>query len=208
MTTYKAEMTGKRFGKILVISENAERNKNGHITYKCKCDCGVEKNILGSSLRSGSTKSCGCLQRHTARKHGMDGTPEYKAWSSMKQRCYNPKSSRYDRYGGRGIKVCDRWLNSFESFFDDMGKRPKGFSIERVDCDGDYEPSNCIWASAKTQAVNRSTSIFVKDDGQLKTVEQMAEKWGLTYSGAGKKVRRLYAKNNMGIMIKIKEADL
>ena len=208
MKTAKIDLTGRVFGDITVISENKERNKNGHITYKCRCECGVEKDILGSSLRYGKTRSCGCLQKKKARKHGMDGTPEYTAWSSMKQRCYNKKSDRYERYGGRGIKVCQRWLDGFEFFFADMGERPNGFSIERIDLDGDYEPKNCTWADAKTQALNRSTSIKINDNGVLKTVEQMAIKWGLSCSGARKRIARLYKKNKDSVMILIKEADL
>ena len=205
MTTSKIDLTGQKFGLISVISENKQRNKNGHITYACKCECGVEKDILGSSLRSGSTKSCGCLQKRAATKHGMDGSPEYKAWQSMKQRCYNKNNQRYERYGGRGIKVCNRWLNSFENFFNDMGERPAGFSIERVDFNGNYEPSNCIWASAKSQAINRSTSLMVMDEGGIKTVEQMAGKWGLTLSGARKRIKRLYSISESNVMVK-KEA--
>lgn len=91
----------------------------------------------------------------SARKHGYSGTRLYKVWVMMKQRCYNPKNFKYPIYGGRGIKVCDRWLNSFEAFLEDMGERPEGLQVDRIDNDGDYEPGNCRWSTAKEQANNR-----------------------------------------------------
>ena len=149
-------MAGKRFGR-LVILERAGKNKHQHILWKCICDCNTNTTVSGISLRSGNTKSCGCLSRDTARvmntKHGMSGAQEYNTWDSMVQRCNNPKNTNYAKYGGSGIKVCARWLK-FENFFEDMGKRPEAKTLDRINPHGDYNISNCRWASYTTQSRN------------------------------------------------------
>ena len=202
----KVKMVGSVFGRIKVLEENKERNKNGHITYKCLCECGNKKDILGSSLRSGLTQSCGCLQKEKVKTHGMDGTKSYRSWVSMKSRCYNANNQRYFRYGERGIKVCDRWLHSFSNFLNDMGNPKSGQSIERLDNDGDYEPNNCIWASPKQQARNRSTTVKALHNGKEMHIEEFSKEIGLTQSGARKRLNRLYTKNTNGIFVK--EEDL
>lgn len=153
----KIPMVGKKFGRLIVIEE-AGYDKRDKPLWKCVCDCGRIKIILGESLRSGTTKSCG---HHRVgggsggqSSHGMSKTPEYHAWASMLQRCRNPKSAEYYRYGGRGIIVCEEWYD-FVAFYNDMGKRPNGLTLERIDNNKGYDKNNCVWTTRIKQARNR-----------------------------------------------------
>lgn len=197
-------MIGDTYGELLIIEEIEERDKNNHVLYRCKCSCGTEKIILGRSLRSGRSSSCGCMASIKKTKHNMNRTTEYKTWSSLKQRCYNKNDSKYKDWGGRGIKVCDRWINSFENFFEDMGYKPsKSHSIERINNDGDYEPSNCIWADKKTQARNRRSSTKILHENKIIDIFLFSEKMNLSVSGARKRIWRNY-KLTDGIYVKYK----
>lgn len=148
---------GDVYGRLLVVAETAER-KHDERVFLCRCECGAEKAVKGSYLRNGTTKSCGCLHREgTHRTHGHTAgcdSPTYRTWLSMRSRCKYPSSANYKWYGGRGITVCDRW-HAFENFLSDMGERPEGMTLDRIDPDGDYEPSNCRWATAKEQRSNQ-----------------------------------------------------
>lgn len=125
----------------------------------CQCECGTIKKILLHNLLHSKTKSCGCLALEIRIKHGLIGTTDHNIWSNMKQRCTNKKNTNYRFYGARGIKVCDRWLNSFINFTLDMGPRPsKEFTLDRIDNNGNYEPSNCRWATWKQQVENKRTT--------------------------------------------------
>ena len=153
---------GRRYGRLVVLAYAGTVGRRNTV-WTCRCDCGVVKDIYTISLHGGTTKSCGCLrvERMTthgeaARGNGKDRTSkEYRAWISMKVRCCNPASTFYSYYGGRGITICDRWLNSFENFFSDMGVRPQNCTLDRVDTNEGYTASNCRWATWQTQARNK-----------------------------------------------------
>lgn len=129
------------------------------------------------NLTRGLTQSCGCIraERSWQKKHGMKGTQTYIVWKHMRMRCRNPNNADWPRYGGRGIKVCDRW-NSFNNFLADMGERPPGMSIERIDVNGDYEPANCCWATMQEQARNKRCNSGVVHDGVWRTWAEWAER--------------------------------
>ena len=148
------DIKGQRFGVLTVIGL-ADRKR-----WECRCDCGSVRLVLGQSLRRGATKSCGCqIRLHGILAKGQDlrsKTREYQIWRSMRDRCYTPSQTSFQKYGARGIAVCDRWLNSFDAFLSDMGPRPSPkHSIERRDPDGNYEPANCYWAPPLEQANNK-----------------------------------------------------
>lgn len=178
------DLTGARFGRLQVIDQ-AGSNSSG-VIWNVVCDCGTTKTVEGRALRKGATKSCGCWARDRAAtvlaevktKHGMVRTGTYQSWLSMRQRCNYAKHAAYHRYGGRGIKICDRW-NDFEAFLIDMGERPEGMTLDRIDVDGDYTPENCRWATHKQQVNNRRSNRFIEHDGQVLSVAQWAEKTGL-----------------------------
>ena len=162
----KYHLIGKTFGRLTVIGF-AGRSNVGEYLWRCHCLCGKDTTVKSQKLRLGYTKSCGCLKvemRRYIRIHGMRKSREYQTWIGMKARCSNPHSGYFKNYGGRGIKVCDRWLKDFPNFFSDLGPRPEGYSLDRIDSNGNYEPSNCRWASIKTQQRNKRSNQLITHD--------------------------------------------
>lgn len=182
MGKLKYDLTGQKFGRILVL-KRAE-NKNRRVTYLCKCDCGKELVILAQNLANGTTKSCGCLKlelvtkraKNLHRSHGKSKTRLYRIWCAMKCRCFNKNSKRYTDYGGRGITVCDEWKNDFVVFatWANANGYNDTLSIDRIDVDGDYEPSNCRWATVEEQNVNKRHSRYISFKGEKKTITEWA----------------------------------
>lgn len=154
----KINLSNERFGRWLVLEIDPHKKGQGTF-WLCVCDCGTRRSVRGVRLRSGHSKSCGCYERDVHgdphRKHGMEGAPEYSCWAAMIQRCTNPRNHKWQHYGARGITVCRRWRLSFSAFYEDMGTRPRGLSIDRINNDGNYEPGNCRWATLQTQNSNR-----------------------------------------------------
>jgi len=154
----RLELIGKKFCRLTVMGFD-RISKHGHTMWRCRCACGKETIVMSGDLTSGKSKSCGCLKKERAHEinttHGMCGTPEYTAWQGMLKRCYNPNNTSYKNYGGRGISVHERWLR-FENFYDDIGPKPSpDHSLDRIDNDGNYEPSNIRWATRTEQNRNQ-----------------------------------------------------
>lgn len=175
----KVSRIGQKHGRLFVLS-NAGMNKNRQTMWHCICDCGKNTTVVNGNLVSGNTKSCGCGESESRgrvqKTHGESEGSEYNIWHHMKYRCLNPNSKNYKDYGGRGIKVCDRWINSFENFLADMGKMPTPkHSIDRFpDNNGNYEPTNCRWATQTEQCRNRRTSHWVEYHGEKKVLQEWA----------------------------------
>lgn len=186
----KLDLVGLKFGKLTVLSELKERNPHGKVLFHCKCDCGNEVNVIGTKLKNGWSKSCSCLQKETVKKrskidnktHGLSKTSIYNTYYTMINRCINPNSQSYPNYGGRGIKVCDRWLDSFENFIEDMGEKPsENYSIDRINVHGNYEPSNCRWATKIEQENNKTTNVFIEYKSKKYTISELSKLLNINY---------------------------
>ncbi len=175
-------MIGKKFGRLQVIAEVGKTKWNDRL-FRCKCSCGAFTEVAGYNLRKGHTQSCGCLQRERTgdanRTHGKFGSRVYSVWRQMIQRCHNPKTHRFEDYGGRGITVCDRWREDFRNFLFDMGEPPKGMSLERKDNNGPYSPENCRWASRKEQGDNKRNNVNLTFNGVTMTQADWSRATGL-----------------------------
>lgn len=179
------DLTGKKFARWLVTGKSPRKGN-----WECVCDCGTAKSVGSYNLTSGASRSCGCLMREvnklTRRTHGASinhkVTPEYAAWMHLKSRCENQDNKAYQFYGERGITVCKEWDESFEAFLKDMGPKPSSaHSIDRIDVNGNYEPSNCRWATRKEQARNKTSNRMVVYNGREMTMAEAAELAGIRY---------------------------
>ena len=180
------DLRGRKFGRLTVVSYSGKRG-TAHCWY-CSCECGESCVVRGGNLTSGGATSCGCYQRELASKrfstHKMSKSVEYSTWSSMIGRCTNPRSKSYPYYGGRGISVCVRWTGpgGFENFLADMGTRPEGHTLDRIDNNGHYCPENCRWATEPEQVRNRSNAVFVTHNDNTMTIAEWSRVIGIPYA--------------------------
>ena len=186
------DLTGQKFGRLTVVSFSS-KDKNHHLYWNCVCECGTNRRVAGCALKRGLTQSCGCLsrekasfrakqrqkteQRLTRKTHGLKHCRLYGVWSDIKKRCNNPNSHIYKHYGGRGISICDEWSNNFKAFYDwamangyDENAQKGECTIDRIDVNGNYEPSNCRWVSMEVQAKNKSTNHYLEMNGEKHTI--------------------------------------
>lgn len=183
----KIPLEGMRFGKLVVLSEHPVR-QGKQIMWVCKCDCGNTKVINGHNLRSGASTTCGC----SIQRHGMRNTRLWSIWDGMMKRCYNPRHEWFKRYGGRGITICDEWLQDHGAFFSwalSNGYKD-GLTIDRIDVDKGYYPGNCRWVDMKTQLNNRSNNCVVEINGESRTIAEWADITGIKYQTIYRRYRR------------------
>lgn len=189
------DLTGQKFGRLTVI-ERAENAKQGQARWMCQCDCGTKTVVMGKLLRNGNTQSCGCLHKEITgykhRIHGQSETRVYRIWCGMKNRCYNSNIPAYKNYGGRGITVCDEWQHDFKSFYD--WSMTNGYSdeltIDRINPDGNYEPTNCRWVTVKEQQSNKRNNHLITYNGETHTAKQWSEIKGIKRTTLEERLKR------------------
>lgn len=186
------QLVGRRFTRLVVVRQEG-KTRHGEITWLCQCDCGKQSVVRGKSLRASLTHSCGCFAKDQmsiiATKHGKRNSRAYRAWSGMKARCSCSTNKDFEKYGGRGIGVCHRWMD-FENFYADMGDPLPRMSLDRIDVNGNYEPSNCRWATFTTQNRNRRDSIYVEYEGKRMHLNEVAAVLGITRGAAALRLKR------------------
>lgn len=188
------DLTGQTFDKLTVI-ERAENNKHGQVMWRCRCSCGNFCTVASNLLIGGNTKSCGCLRHQAYHKtHGLSASVIYRKYKDILSRCYNPNRQNYERYGGRGITICEEWKNNFQAFYDYVSKLEhfdeKGYSLDRIDNNGNYEPSNVRWADNKTQCRNKRNNVIVEYQGQKMTLAEASEKSGINVGTLLSRIKR------------------
>lgn len=178
-------LSGRKFGRLTPlyrVPNETTPKKAAIITWKCRCDCGIEKAIGAAALKSSNTKSCGCQKTESSTAllttHGKTGSGVHNSWSNMRKRCLDSNYRFYRNYGGLGIRICDRWMK-FENFLEDMGDRPAGKSIERRENNGNYEPGNCFWATMRQQCVNKRNSRFIEVEGERLHINEWSKRCGI-----------------------------
>lgn len=181
------DLTGQKFGRLTVAEYKGSDNGHGAV-WECDCSCGAAKIVRARHLKSGAVQSCGCLNKEKtserASTHGMTNTRLYHIWKQMRHRCYKPYASNYARYGGRGITVCEEWKNDFQAFYD--WSMANGYSddlsIDRIDANGNYEPSNCRWIGLDLQANNKRNNHYLTYKGRTQTVAEWSKEVGIKYA--------------------------
>lgn len=195
--------SGMRFSRLVAIQLMVKGSKRVKEEWLCVCDCGEKRSVRSHSLRTGHTKSCGCLQREIvtqggrlkiehghARSSGVARpTPTWSSWNSMIRRCNDKNARDYHLWGGRGITICDRWGN-FSAFLEDMGVRPAGTTLDRIDNEKNYEPGNCRWATKQEQGRNRRDNIVVEHEGRAATLAEWSEVTGIAYATLNRRYHR------------------
>jgi hypothetical protein len=188
-----ADLTGLTYGQLTPLRPVGRKNRI--VYWACRCTCGKETTVSRANLRSGSITSCGCTRYQKVSEkltlHGMTESSEYRIWCLLKTRCLNPDNPGYPSYGGRGIGVCARWQFSFENFLADMGPRPPRTSIDRIDVNGNYDPSNCRWADAKTQQRNRRNNHLVTAFGKTQCLSDWGDETGVPRRVISERLRKL-----------------
>jgi hypothetical protein len=188
------DYTGQKYGRLTVLNFS-HRTKSGYY-WNVRCECGKEKAVNISSLKDGSSASCGCLHTEQLaarnienKKHGYWGSRTYASWCAMKGRCYTPTDKNYPNYGARGITVYAEWLDSFDNFLRDMGERPPNTTLDRINNNGNYEPGNCAWSTPRQQARNRRSNTLIEFNGEVKTISEWAEGLGITPDAIGHRIK-------------------
>lgn len=188
---------GDTYGRLTVLE--VWRDTARKITFaRCSCACGQEHTARIVEMRRGGVTSCGCWKQEVdsrrfrafATKHAMSKTPTYDSWRAMRARCQSPANQAYASYGGRGIRVCERWSQSFEAFLTDMGQRPFGTTLDRIDPNGHYEPGNCRWASADVQQVNKRSTRLVEVNGEQISLRDLSRRLGISYQTLHSRLQR------------------
>lgn len=194
MARIRRDVTGMSFGRLLVLGYS-HRDKHGN-RWLVKCSCGKIKTINISNLKQNGTQSCGCFQREQIQKikttHGMSGSALVKTYRHMLERCYDEEDQNYHNYGGRGIHVCDRWLGKegLLNFIKDMGNKPKGLELDRINNSGNYEPENCRWVTHMEQSRNKRPNIYVSIFLETQVLKDVCSEWGLAYRTVHKRHRK------------------
>ena len=181
---WKLNIVGQKFGEWEII----EHKPNGHSL--CRCSCGVEKILQTSTIKGGRSKSCGCKGSDWCRKHGMEGTSIYNVWIGIRGRCRNINYPAYKVYGAKGIEISNEWYDDFNVFYADMGDRPEGHSLDRIDPNGNYCKENCRWASIKTQARNKKNTIYLEYKGERRPMAEWSELLGLPRKSVEERIRK------------------
>lgn len=194
IAAHAADIAGQRFGRLVALGP-VGRARGREIIWECRCDCGALTSLKVGSLRSGTTRSCGCLQRellaNRVRQHGDTGSPEFRAWQAMKTRCGNRKQPHYNNYGGRGITVCERWRNSFDAFLEDMGPKPSDkHSLDRIDNEKSYSPENCRWTTRFTQSRNHRRNRLLTINGRTQCFADWCNEYGIKQETARARIDR------------------
>lgn len=178
------DIAGIRFGRLTAVKYVGDGR------WQCSCACGGTATVITTNLKKGNSTSCGCKRRETNVKHGMSNSRVYSVWKSMVQRCHNPNDRSFENYGGRGIQVCEEWRDNFSQFIADMGIRPDGFDLDRIDNDKGYSPENCRWVSRLRNLNNKRTNRFLEFEGRKMTIAQWASVMGMNYRTLNNRINR------------------